>query len=92
MDALLACKRTLSEQGIDVNAYTREAIAADVVDVAEAMGYEAFNLFGSSFGTMLALTVMRDFPDNVRAAILDGVWPPQVNATEARHSERGLRA
>ena len=86
VDALLACKRTLSEQGIDVSAYTREAIAADVVDVAEAMGYEAFNLFGNSFGTMLALTVMRDFPDNVRAAILDGVWPPQVNATEARHA------
>ena len=86
VDALLACKRTLSEQGIDVSAYSPQAVAADVVDVAEAMGYEAFNLFGNSFGTMLALTVMRDFPDNVRAAILDGVWPPQVNATEARHA------
>ena len=86
VDALLACKRTLSEQGIDVSTYSPQAVAADVVDVAEAMGYEAFNLFGSSFGTMLALTVMRDFPDNVRAAILDGVWPPQVNATEARHA------
>ena len=86
VDALLACKRTLSEQGIDVSTYSPQAVAADVVDVAEAMGYEAFNLFGNSFGTMLALTVMRDFPDNVRAAILDGVWPPQVNATEARHA------
>ena len=92
MDALLACKRTLSEQGIDVNAYTAESVAADVADVAQAMGYGTYNLYGNSFGTMLALTVMRDFPDNVRAAILDGVWPPQVNATEARHSERGLRA
>ena len=86
VDALLACKRTLSEQGIDVSTYSPQAVAADVVDVAEAMGYEAFNLFGSSFGTMLALTVMRDFPDNLRGVILDGVWPLQVNATEARHA------
>ena len=86
VDALLACKRTLSEQGIDVNAYTAESVAADVADVAQAMGYGTYNLYGNSFGTMLALTVMRDFPDNLRAVILDGVWPPQVIATEARHA------
>ena len=28
---------------------------------------------------------MRDFPEDVRAVILDGVWPPQVNATESRN-------
>ena len=90
--ALLACKRTLSEQGIDVNAYTREAIAADVVDVAEAMGYEAFNLFGSSFGTMLALTVMRDFPGQRPCG--DSGW--RVASAGERHRspacKRGLRA
>ena len=85
VDVLLACKRTLSEQGIDVSAYTPEAVAADVVDVARAMGYESFNLYGNSFGTLAAFIVMRDFPETVRAVILDGVWPPQVNATEARH-------
>ena len=86
VDILLACKRTLSEKGIDISAYTPEAVAADVVDVARAMGYESFNLYGNSFGTLAALIVMRDFPEDVRAVILDGVWPPQVNATEARHT------
>ena len=86
VDALLACKRALSEQGIDLSAYTPEAIAADVADLAAAMGYQTYNLYGSSFGTRLALTVMRDFPDHVRSAVLDGVWPPQVNAAEARHA------
>lgn len=85
VDALLACKRSLSEQGIDVGAYTPEAIAADVADLATAMGYQTYNLFGSSFGTLPALTVMRDYPDHVRSAVLDGVWPPQVNVAEARH-------
>ena len=86
VDALLACKRTLSEQGIDVSAYSPHAVAADVADLAAAMSYETYNLYGRGFGTMLALAVMRDFPEDVRAAILDGVWPPQVTAAEARHA------
>ena len=86
VDALLACKRTLSEQGIDVSAYSPEAVAADVVDAVEAMGYRAYNLYGSSYGTTLALAVMRDFPDNLRGAVLDGVLPPQVNLTESTYA------
>ena len=86
VDALLACKRTLSEEGIDVSAYSPQAVAADVADLAAAMGYETYNLYGRGFGTMLALTVMRDFPENVRGVILDGVWPPQATAAEARHA------
>ena len=36
--------------------------------------------------TTLALTVMRDFPDNLRGVILDGVLPPQVNFTESTYA------
>ena len=86
VDALLACKRSLSEQGIDVSAYTPHAIAADVADLATAMGYQTYNLYGSSFGTLPALIVVRDYPDHVRSVVLDGVWPPQVSAAEARHA------
>ena len=86
MDALLSCKRALAEDGIDVSAYSPQAVAADVADLAAAMGYETYNLYGKGFGTMLALTVMRDFPEDVRAVILDGVWPPNVTAAEARHA------
>ena len=86
VDALLACKRNLSEQGIDMSAYSPEAVAADIVSVAEAMGYRAYNLYGSSYGTTLALTVMRDFPDNLRGVILDGVLPPQVRFTETTYA------
>ena len=76
----------LDPRGIDVSAYSPQAVAADVADLAAAMGYGTYNLYGRGFGTTLALTVMRDFPENVRGVILDGVWPPQVNAAEARHA------
>ena len=50
------------------------------------MGYRAYNLYGTSYGTTLALTVMREFPGNLRGVILDGVLPPQVNFTEAGYA------
>ena len=82
VDALLACKRALSAQGITLSAYTATAVAADVVDLVTAMGYGSYLLYGNSYGTTLALTVMREFPDNLRGVILDGVLPPQVTFSE----------
>ncbi|MYD50456.1 MAG: alpha/beta hydrolase [Dehalococcoidia bacterium] len=80
VDALLDCRKSLSaEQGIDVDTYNSASTAADVVDIASAMGYDSYNLYGSSYGTILALTVMRDFPANIRSVVLDGVLPLQVN-------------
>ena len=80
VEGLLDCRKTLAtEQGIDVDTYNSASTAADVVDVASAMGYESFNLYGVSYGTVLALTLMRDFPDNIRSVVLDGVVPLQVN-------------
>jgi pimeloyl-ACP methyl ester carboxylesterase len=35
-------------------------------------------LYGISYGTRLALTVMRDHADGIAAAVLDSVWPPEV--------------
>ena len=46
VEALLGCKRTLTDQGIDLGAYTSASTAADVVDIASAMGYESYNLYG----------------------------------------------
>ena len=41
VNALMDCRKTLStEQGIDLDAYNSASTAADVVDIASAMGYE----------------------------------------------------
>ena len=80
VEALIDCKKTLAaEHGINLDAYNSKATAADVVDIASAMGYESFNLYGASYGSLLALTVMRDHPANIRSVVLDGVLPLQVN-------------
>lgn len=87
--ALMDCRKTLSaEQGIDLNTYNSASTAADVVDIASAMGYESFNLYGASYGTLLALTIMRDFPANIRGVVLDGVLPLQVNHYHSLYANR----
>ena len=79
MEALLECRKTLTRQGIDLDTYNSASTAADVADIASAMGYESLNLYGASYGTVVALTIMRDFPENIRSVVLDGVVPLQVN-------------
>ncbi len=51
--------------------------AADVRDIVAALGYKQVNLIGISYGTRLGLTVMRDYPEIVRASVLDSVVPLQ---------------
>jgi len=76
---LLDCQNDLLDQGINLAAYNSAANAADVRDLRIALGYEQVNLYGISYGTRLALTVMRDTSDGIRSVIIDSVYPPQVN-------------
>ncbi len=61
-------------EGIDFHTINTRQNAADVLDVMAALGHhEPFNLWGTSYGTMLAQEVIRQHPERIRAAVLDGV-------------------
>jgi pimeloyl-ACP methyl ester carboxylesterase len=90
--AHLACYQRLAAGGIDLSAYHSAASAADVNDLRLALGYAQVNLYGISYGTRLALTLMRDYPHAVRSAILDSTLPLEVDlyASLAAHTARSL--
>ncbi len=81
-DATQACHDRLISEGVDLQAYNSAENAADVADLRVALGYDEWNLYGVSYGTRLALTVMRDDPDGVRSVVIDSVYPPEVNSWE----------
>jgi pimeloyl-ACP methyl ester carboxylesterase len=82
-DARQACLTRLEQdKGVDLSQYNSAADAADVADLRVALGYDSWNLYGISYGTRLALTVMRDHPAGVRSVILDSTYPPVVDAYE----------
>ena len=78
-EALLACRDRLVSEGVNLAAYTSAENAADLNDLRKALGYDEWNLYGISYGTRLALTAMRDFPEGIRSVILDSSYPLQVN-------------
>jgi pimeloyl-ACP methyl ester carboxylesterase len=78
LDAYLACGENLARVA-DLTAYNSAASAADVNDLRLALGYDRINLWGVSYGTRLALTVMRDHPEGLRSVVLDSVYPPDVD-------------
>lgn len=75
------CYNRLLDEGINLSAYNSMENAADVADLRVALGYDEVNLYGISYGTRLALSVMRDHPEGIRSVVIDSVYPPEVNST-----------
>lgn len=72
------CIEELYASEADLTAYNTANNARDVRAVMSALGYPEYNIFGISYGTRLALEVLRTAPDGVRAVIIDGVAPTGV--------------
>ena len=82
LELLKKCRERLVAAGVDLSAYTSTNSAADLADLRTALGYDERNLYGVSYGARLVLTTMRDQPAGLRAVLLDGVYPPNVNRHE----------
>lgn len=74
-----ACRDRMVAEGVDLNAFSSADSAADIADLMDALEYDEYNIIGVSYGTRLALTTMRDRPQNIRSVVLDSTLPPQVN-------------
>lgn len=77
VEATAACRQHLVDQGIDLSAYNTKENAADFADLRRVLGYDRYNLYGVSYGTDLALAIMRLHPQGIRSAVLDSAVPPQ---------------
>jgi pimeloyl-ACP methyl ester carboxylesterase len=62
----------------DLRQYATHIAAADYDAVRQRLGAEQMNLVGGSYGTRVALELLRQFPGSVRRAVLDGVAPPDM--------------
>ncbi|CAG0932479.1 Tripeptidyl aminopeptidase [Thermoflexales bacterium] len=71
----LACRDRLQRAGVNLAAYNTVENAADIEALRRALGYDQINLYGVSYGTMLAQVVVRDYPDHIRSAVLDSAYP-----------------
>ena len=58
-------------------AFTSEESVQDIEAVREALGYEKLVLYGTSYGTKVALEYAERYPEHVEALVLDSVVLPE---------------
>lgn len=75
-----------AKHDVNYQHYSTLNAVRDFDAVREALGYSQINIYGGSYGTRSGLAYMREFPASIRAAVLDGVAPPQVKLGLFSHS------
>lgn len=77
--AVKGCRDKYADAGWDLSAYNTRESAADLADLRVALGIPSWNVYGVSYGTYLALELVRDHPQGIRSVVLDSVVPAQQN-------------
>lgn len=71
--------RFISED-VDLSGYNSLEIAADLKALRDALyPGQQINIWSASYGTRLAMTVMKRYPGMLRSVVLDGILPPEIN-------------
>jgi pimeloyl-ACP methyl ester carboxylesterase len=81
-EGVAACRERLLATGVDLAAYNTIENAADIADLRVALGIEQWNVYGVSYGSNLALQLLRDHPEGIRSVVLDSVVPPNQNLVD----------
>src|SRR6476659_6215506 len=84
-----ACYRELAATGADLSAYNSTESAADFADLRKVLGFDVWNVYGTSYGSYLAQTLMRDHPEGIRSVVLDSVLPATYNVAENWQNANG---
>ena len=58
--------------------FTTWIAVQDLDAVRRALGAERIDVVGGSYGTRVALEILRQFPNTVRRTVIDGVAPPDM--------------
>lgn len=64
-----------TQEFADPTHYTTRETIADALEVLDGLGYERVVLWGGSGGARIAQAFIREAPDRVIAAVLDGITP-----------------
>jgi pimeloyl-ACP methyl ester carboxylesterase len=70
--------RCLAGLRSDTRQYATWIAVHDFEAVRRRLGADRVNLWGGSYGTRAALEYLRQYPQHVRTAVLDGVAPPDM--------------
>ncbi len=79
------CRNRLEDEGIDMTSVQQRPECRRHASAPLSPRLPEIDLLGVSYGTRLALTVMRDYPEGIRSMILDSVYPPQRSTPSTKN-------
>lgn len=74
-DAIRQCFHNAARAGVDLSGYNTIENARDVQALRMALGFESWNVWGLSYGTILGQAYLKQDPQGIKAVALDSVMP-----------------
>jgi pimeloyl-ACP methyl ester carboxylesterase len=87
-----ACRAEALAQGVDLRDFGTSVTVADFEWVRRALAIKRWNVYGESYGTTVAMTLLALHPDTVRAAVLDSIYPPDPRPRQSSNTADALTA
>jgi pimeloyl-ACP methyl ester carboxylesterase len=75
-DLYVACRDQAIGRGLDLRNFGTRVTVEDFEWVRQALRVGRWNVYGESYGTTVAMTLVALHPDAIRSAVLDSVYPP----------------
>jgi pimeloyl-ACP methyl ester carboxylesterase len=72
------CAENARAAGVDLSAYNTIENARDVKALRRALGFEKWNTWGISYGSILGQAYVKEDPEGIRAVALDAIMPLDV--------------
>lgn len=76
LDATKTCAARVRADGTDRDAYLTSDRVRDLIALRKGLEIPAWNVYGTSYGTLVAIELLAADGGAVRSAVLDGVLPP----------------
>ncbi|MFN5059158.1 MAG: alpha/beta hydrolase [Chloroflexota bacterium] len=84
------CITRLQQKGVNLSMFNSRQNALDLIYIAEQFGHDQIDLYGVSYGSLLAQHVTRLKPELIRSLVIDGIVPPNESVDarvyESRHN------
>lgn len=76
------CFKNAAAEGVDLTGYNTIENARDVKALRRALGYDNWNVWGISYGSILGQAYIKEDPEGIRAMAIDAIMPLEIQNTE----------
>ena len=76
------CFTNAAAAGVDLTGYNTIENARDVKALRRALGFENWNVWGISYGSILGQAYIKEDPEGIRALAIDAIMPLDIQGTK----------